>query len=303
MSTHPDDIDREERDALAGLEDQLESMRERHRDDPPLELLRAARADALPSELQDVVGRHLSESDWSRALAEGLEHDEPVLDPQAERRLYARIDEKLAQQRDSEGFKIWFRYALITPAIAVAVLAIWFVMYRPDQTISQPIVTPPVAVVPAPAEALPFRLALTKPDVRLSAAALTWRGAANDNQLLADLKPALDAYRQSDYETVDRLLTPLATQYPSAVEVPFYQGLARLFLARPALAIDSFATAEKVADDTFIADIMWYRAVAEQHAGNTVEARARLESLCHASRSPERACAVLEQLNAAAAKR
>lgn len=303
MSTHPDDIDREERDALAGLEDQLEAMRERHRDDPPLALLRAARADALPSDLQEVAGQHLSKSAWSRALVEGLEHDEPVLDSYAERRLYARIDEKLAQQRDGEGFKIWFRYALITPAIAVGVLAIWFVVYRPDQTISQPIATPPVAVAPPPAEALPFRLALSKPDVRLSAAALTWRGAANDNRLLVDLKPALDAYRQSDYETADRLLTPLATRYPSAVEVPFYQGIARLFLARPALAIDSFATAEKVADDTFIADIMWYRAVAEQHAGHTVEARARLESLCHGSRSPERACAALEQLNAAAPTR
>jgi hypothetical protein len=29
------------------------------------------------------------------------------------------------------------------------------------------------------------------------------------------------------------------------------------------------------------------------------EARARLESLCHGSRSPERACTALEQLNAA----
>lgn len=303
MSTHPDDIDREERDALAGLEEQLEALRDRHRGDPPLELLRAARADALPSELQDAAGEHLSKSEWSRALVEGLEHEEPVLDPQAHRRLYAKIDGRIAQERDSQGFKIWFRYLLITPAIAVAVLAIWFVVYRPDQTVLQPIATPPpVAVAPA-GDAPVFQLALDKPDVRLSPASLTWRGATNDNQLLADLKPALDAYRQNDYESTNRLLTPLATQYPNAVEVHFYQGISRLFLAEPALAINSFAAAEKVADDTFIADILWYRAIAEQHAGNNADARARLEALCHGSRSPQRACAALEQLNASSSGR
>jgi len=297
VSTDPDDIDREERDALAGLEDQLEAMRERHRGDPPLDLLRAARADALPSELQDVVGQHLSRSDWSRALVEGLEHEEPVLDSQAQRRLYARIDGRIAQERDSQGFKIWFRYLLVTPAIAVGVLAIWFVVYRPDQSVLQPIATPPpVAAIP-PADAPVFQLALDKPDVRLSPAALTWRGATSDNQLLADLKPALDAYRQNDYESTNRVLTALATRYPNAVEVHFYQGIARLFLAEPALAINSFAAAEEIADDTFIADVLWYRAIAEQHAGNDTDARARLETLCHGSRSPERACTALEQLN------
>ncbi len=299
MSSYPDDIDREEREALVGLEQQLDALRERHRDDPPLELLRAGRADALPPELQEAVGQHLAESEWSRTLVEGLEHDEPVLDPHAERRLYARIDGTLAQQRDSAGFKIWFRYALITPAIAVGVLAIWFVVYRPDRTISQPIATPPPVAVAPPVAAPPLQLAFNKPDVRLSAAALTWRGATSDNQLLADLKPALDAYRQNDYETANRLLTTLSSRYPSVVEVHFYQGISRLFLNDASAAINSFAAAEKVADDTFIADVMWYRAVAEQRAGNGAEARARLESLCHGSRSPERACTALEQLNAA----
>jgi hypothetical protein len=257
----------------------------------------------LPGWLLTVVrNRALSRSDVNGALVEGLNHDEPVLDPHAERRLYARIDGTLAQERDDERFKIWFRYALITPAIAVGVLAIWFVLYGPDRTMSQPIATLPVALAPS-ADAPPFRLSLSKPDVRLSAAALSRRGATNDNQLLADLEPALDAYRQNDYAVADRLLTSLERQYPNAVEVHFYQGISRLFLAEPALAIESFDAAEKVADDTFIADILWYRAIAEQHAGNNAEARARLESLCHGSRVPERSCAALEQLNAAVASR
>jgi len=298
VSTGPDDIDREEREALAGLEEQLDAVRERHRDDPPLALLRAARADALPSELQEAVDQHLANSEWSRALVDGLEQDEPVLDPHAARRLYATIDGKLAQQRDREGFKIWLRYGLITPAIAVAVLAIWFVVYRPDRAIA-PTSSPPVVAV-APPEARPlFTLALDKPDVKLSAAALTWRGAAGENALLADLKPALDAYRQNDYATSDRLLMALSTKYPNAVEVHFYQGVSRLFLSEARLAINAFDAAEKLADTTFLADILWYRAIAEQHAGNNADARTRLEALCRGSSSPERACAALEQLDAA----
>jgi hypothetical protein len=238
------------------------------------------------SGLQETVGQHLTESEWSRARVEGLEHEEPILDPHAERRLYARIDSSLASQRDSEGFKIWFRYLLITPAIAVGVLAIWFVVYRPDRAIA-PASSPPLVALAPPAAAPPFTLALDKPDVRLP-----------DKALLADLKPALDAYRQNDYATSNRLLTMLAERYPDAVEVHFYQGISRLFLSEPALAVSSFVAAEKVADDTFIADIMWYRAIAEQHAGNSAEARARLEALCHGSSSPQRACAALEQLNA-----
>lgn len=299
MSSPPDDLDREEREALAGLGEQLDAMRERHRADPPLELLRAARADALPSELQDAVSRHLAENEWSRALVEGLEQNEFVLDQHAQRRLYARLDEKLAQQRDSEGFKVWFRYALITPAIAVGVLAIWFVVYRPDRAIA-PASSPPVAAVAPPDAGPAFKLALIKPEVRLSAAALTWRGASNDNALLADLKPALDAYRQNDYAIANRLLTELSAKYPNAVEAHFYQGISRLFLADAPAAISAFDAAEKVADATFIADILWYRAIAEQHAGNNAEARTRLESLCHGSSRPERACAALEQLDAAA---
>ena len=38
-----------------GLEDQVEAMRRRHGTDPTFELLRAANADALPTELQEAV--------------------------------------------------------------------------------------------------------------------------------------------------------------------------------------------------------------------------------------------------------
>jgi len=55
--------DREEREGLAGLEAQLDAMQRRHRNDPPIELLRAAQADALPSGSR--IGTHLRERDES----------------------------------------------------------------------------------------------------------------------------------------------------------------------------------------------------------------------------------------------
>ena len=43
-----------------GTPDEIEELRKRHANDPPLELLRAARHDALPPDLQEEVGRFVS---------------------------------------------------------------------------------------------------------------------------------------------------------------------------------------------------------------------------------------------------
>jgi len=69
VSTNRDDWDREERQALADLEDQFDEMRQRHAGDPPIELLRAARAQVLPDDLQTSVSEHLAASAMSRTLA------------------------------------------------------------------------------------------------------------------------------------------------------------------------------------------------------------------------------------------
>ena len=71
----------------------------------------------------------------------------------------------------------------------------------------------------------------------------------------------------------------------------FYQGIARLFLADATGAIASLTTAGKIADSAFAWDIEWYRAVAEERAGNLAAARERLARLCQRAdtRAP-RAC-------------
>ena len=137
--------------------------------------------------------------------------------------------------------------------------------------------------------------------------ALTWRGSTTStddgNQLLAALKPGLDAYRQSDYATANRELTALDSRYPGTIEILFYQGVSRLFLEDYSGAIASFEAAEAASNDrTFAADVAWYRAVAEQRAGNVAQARAHLDAICSArGADAARACTAIEQMTAAPA--
>ena len=174
-----------------------------------------------------------------------------------------------------------------------------------DTEVGERMTPPETQVVEALPPAPPFLLPFEKPDVRLGMGALTWRGSTpsntDGNQLLVDLKPGLDAYRQGDYATADRELTALAGRYPGVVEILFYQGVSRLFLNDYAGAIPAFAAAEAVGDQTFVTDILWYRAVAEQRSGNALDARARLEDICNArGAGAARACAALEQIRKSA---
>jgi hypothetical protein len=310
VNTDRHDWDREEREALAGLENQIDAMRRRHIGGPPIELLRAAQADALPSDLQASVAEHLAASPMSRALAEGLGEDAPSLSAEDQDRLLARIvNEARKESAPSVGWG-WLRPVLLGTGVVAMASLVWIVSKETE--VGERIGAPETQVVVAlPPAAPPFLLPFEKPDVRLSMSALTWRGSkpasddaasAPGNQLLTDLKPGLDAYRRGDYAAADRELTALANRYPGTIEILFYQGVSRLFLEDPSGAIASFDAADTVGDRTFAADVAWYRAVAEQRAGNATAARARLESICGArGDDATRACTALEQLAKASA--
>ena len=300
MNTDRHDWDREEREALAGLEDQIDAMRRRHLTDPPLELLRAAHADALPSDLQASVSEHLAASPMSRALADGLGEDTPSLSAEDQERLLARIVNEARKESTPSLAWRWLRPVFLGTGVVAMASLVWIVSKETE--VGERISAPETQVVVAqPPAAPPFLLPFEKPDVRLSMSALTWRGskpASDDgNQLLTDLKPGLDAYRRGDYAAADRELTALASRYPGAIEILFYQGVSRLFLDDPSGAIASFDAADVIGDRTFAADVAWYRAVAEQRAGNALNARGRLEAICSArGDDAARACTALEQL-------
>lgn len=296
MNSDHDDWDRDEREALDGVRDQLELIRQRHRTDPSLDLLRAANADVLPEPLQERVAQHLSDSAWSRAIVEGLDQNDAALDAASQARLLGRVQRDLEREQRGSTARSWFRPVLIASAVAASAFLAWLIV-RPASTPDIPIST---EAVPQPSQATPFQLAFAKPDVRLSMAALTWRGGGSDNPLLADLKPAFDAYRQADYASADRELTALAEKYPGTIEILFYQGISRLYLNDGRGAVAALSAAEAVADATFIGDVRYYRAVAEQRAGNTNEARTRLDALCREKGTDSaRACTSLSDLESA----
>lgn len=305
MNTDRHDWDREEREALAGLEDQLDAMRRRHVDDPPIEMLRAAHADALPEDLQTPLSDHLAASAMSRTLAEGLGDDTPILSREEQNRLLARIMKDAKSEPAPKSGWGWLRPVLVGSGIVVLASLVWVVSKTTE--VGERLGPPETQVVVAlPSAAPPFLLPFDKPDVRLGMAALTWRGPSPTpdagNQLLADLRPGLDAYRQNDYVTANRELTALATRYPGTIEILFYQGVSRLFLEDYTGAIAAFEAADAVGDATFASDVSWYRAVAEQRAGNVAQARAHLEAICTARESDAaRACTALEQLSQASA--
>jgi tetratricopeptide (TPR) repeat protein len=319
VSTDQDDWDREERQALAGLGAQIDAMRRRHAGDPPIELLRAARADVLPEDLQTAVSEHLAASAMSRTLADGCDDEPPALSDAEQERLLARIVKEASASASAYGetgrerLWGWLRPVLVGSGIVAIASLVWVVSKRTE--VGERLGPPDTQVVVAlPPAVPPFLLPFEKPDVRLGMGALTWRGSKptssdDGNQLLADMKPGLDAYRQNDYAAANRELTALASRYPGTIEILFYQGVSRLFLNDYAGAIASFEAAEAIGDRTFAGDVAWYRAVAEQRSGRAAEARSRLDAICSARddrnvrlqpdpRDAVRACTALEQLAA-----
>jgi hypothetical protein len=313
MKPPADGWDRDEREAVEDLQDELTSLQARHRDDPPVDLLRAAEHDALPADLQAAAEQHVSKDSWSQTLLAGFgaaETAEVALAADAEDRILARIRSDTSASTKTETWS-WRWLAGLTAA-ATGLLAV-VLLLRPGADVpGQVRVTPPQPSSPSQSQsqpqpqpqppiaggrsAAPLSLSLEKPDVVLSLKALTWRGAgdANANPLVAGLKQPLDAFRRGDYAHADRELVALEPRFPEAVEVFFYGGVARLFLDEPKRAVASLRRASELADDSFTSRVAWYRAIAEERAGNDVEARRQLDTVCRAGGERAReACTAL----------
>jgi hypothetical protein len=297
MKTPADGWDREERDAIDALREELEALQARHHNDPGIDLLRAGHHDALPPDLQRRVADRLTNDPWARALVEGLDEAEPSFDMADQDRLLARIERDARRSEPSVRRWAWFRPALASAAVVAVVVSGWLVLRNSPEA-------PPVAPVPveqtvASAPAPPaYRVPLDAPEITISLAAMTWRGAG-DNPLLADLKVALDAFREGDYARADREFAALEPRYPDAIEVFFYGGVARLFVNDPQRAASALTRAGELADASFAPNVEWYRAIAEERTGNLAQARTRLDALCRGgSRRAEQACDAVRQIDA-----
>jgi hypothetical protein len=200
-----------------------------------------------------------------------------ALRPDGEARVLARI-RRDAPGSDAARARGFWRWGLLAAA-AATILVVAGVWTSRQGTGSWPEeIKPPEATVATPATQ--FRLALEKPDLRVSPSALAWRGPGGENTLLADLKPAFDAFRADDYSRADTEFSALSARYPASVEITLYQGVARLFLGNVEGAIASLTLAEGLADSSLAWEVAWYRAVADERAGNLAAVRGRLAGLC-----------------------
>ena len=300
MTPPADGWDRQEQEALRDLEQRFDALRERHRADPPIELLRAARAGVLPEELQEDVSRHLAERAWSRALLAGVASEEDVLDSEDEARLLVRIQKGATERPRRQSSWMWMSRPAFAVAAACVILVAGLLAWRSrashteDTRPSQPVV---VVATAAPAPTPAFHLKLEAPAVRLSVAVLTWRGAGQQNRLLTDLEPGLAAFKRGDYHIATAELSRLAGTYPDAFDVRYYQGVSRLFVNDISGAIDSLTAAERTADASFAPDVAWYLAVANERARKMDDVRRRLTPLCQrAAAHAADACAALQQI-------
>lgn len=312
MSKPRDSWDADEREALDGLESELAEIRRKHQDDPSLAMLRAADADALPPDLQARVARHLQDSKWSQALVHGLRESgaDDRMDAESEDRLFDRITREAQAAAPAAPRQRW-KPAMLMGGLAVAAsLLIAVVVSRPRTgTVAVPGVAVPsreekppnAGSTPAAPSRPALQIAYSKPDVRLSPSALTWRGEASANPFLRDLAPAFDAYRAGDYARAGAAFDRLSTKYPDAVEVLFYQGVSRMLAGNDADAIAPLEAAARLGNVAFADEVSWYLAVARQRSGRP-DARAGFADLCR-GKSPHAtaACAAVAQLDSSPA--
>ena len=305
MSNRRDDWDGDEREALDGLEAELEEIRRRHQDDPSLAMLRAAGQDALPQELQARVERHLRESAWSRALVDGLRETGAVdhLDAESEDRLFERIVRAAQAETDAAPVRSW-KAALMMGGLALAAsLLVAVLVSRPvTQTAGEP------AALPTPSEQPPvvgsspeakIDITFTKPDIKLSPAALTWRGDASATPFVEAAAPAFDAYRAGDHARAVVAFDQLSATYPTSIEVLFYQGVSRMLVGNDAAAVAPLQAAARLSSATFAEDIEWFLAVARVRSGD-LDAAATINSLCAGGGAhSSEACAAAAQLRSA----
>jgi hypothetical protein len=202
-----------------------------------------------------------------------------TLGPEDQARLLSQIERQARTESAPTHRPTPWRWGLMLAAASIIVITgtVWL-LNRNSGTL--PDVQAPESTVAVASPPPVFYLPLEKPDIKVSPAALAWRGPGGTNPLLADLKPAFDAFRASDYPRADREFSALSGKYPASIEIAFYQGVARLFVGNPQGAMVSLTAAGRLADSAFAWDVAWYQAVADERTGNLADARTRLTRLC-----------------------
>jgi hypothetical protein len=227
-----------------------------------------------PRDDWDADERDVLESDgFAHRLEEVRAHH--ALGPDDQARLLARIQREARASKPAPSTR-WRRWAVPIAAAAGILIAAIVILRDRDSALVKPSDAPAPAVAAAKPSPV-FYLPLEKPAIKISPAALGYRGPGGENSLLADLKPAFDAFRANDYERADREFSALSARYPKSVEIAFHQGIARMFIGDMTGAIASLAAAERLADSSLAWDVAWYprdrRRARGESGGRAREAR------------------------------
>jgi tetratricopeptide (TPR) repeat protein len=252
---------------------------------PPFRHLYAARVQSLPEELQSTVDRHVATCKVCASIqadADALP-TLPELTQNENRRIFSRVRRASRSGEGSRSALTWiFSWRAAFATLAAVVCAVLLVQ-QARRTVPAGSQTAAVSRH-EPAMQAHETLKLEKADVKLTLSILTWRGTGGDSQqFLADLGPALDAYRADRFADAARQLETLSGRYPASVETFFYLGVSRLFLGDHDSAIKALEKADGLASDSFSADVSWYLALAYFKSGRIADARSRLSSLAAGS--------------------
>jgi hypothetical protein len=301
MNGRKNDIGPREAELLKEFGTSFEGLRASHADCPKPELLLAAQSEVLSEETARSVGKHLEKCGFCKILLRDLNDGEVIATlPEEERRVRGRVvraggaSEKI-EKAGSGLLAVWLGWASPVAVLAgvVVVAVVWMRLHPPVAQVSP---APSVAVEPEKPAALQWE----KLPVKLQASSiLIWRGEPRNAQekYAAELTHALVYYRDGDYLDAVQQLRRVVKDFPRGVEGQLYLGVSQLALRQNPEAIPALSAAQRLGSEQFRDDASWYLALAYACTGDTQNALAELQALCHGkgNYSP-RACAGVREL-------
>ena len=248
---------------------------------PHPELLFARQSEALDADVRDRILAHVATCLACRRLADdfdGLGLAEP--DAEVEARVLARVTG--SPHRGRAGLLSLAAGLLVASGLGVT----WWYTRGNAPTSAPPVASQapavPVATPAQPPGVVVALWTITPAPVRLPLSSLGvprsgGTGATPSGDVLV---AALAPYQLGDYTGAVARLAEVVRDFPESGETHFYLGVSHLMAGNALQAVQSLSHATSRLPPARRAEAEWYLATAEQRAGLTDSARARVRSLC-----------------------
>ena len=265
----------------ARLRQHGEALRAERDGCPHPELLFARQSEALDADVRDRIRRACRDVPGLPTFGRGLRRTRPGRAGCRGRGARARASDRVAASR-ARGPALAGRRAPcgIGPRRHLVVHARQRPTSAPPVASQAPAV--PVATPAPPPGAVVALWTITPAPVRLPLSSLGvprsgGTGATPSGDVLV---AALAPYQLGDYTGAVARLSAVVRDFPESGEAHFYLGVSYLMAGDAIRAVDSLDHATSRLPEARRAEAEWYQATAEQRAGRTDEARARVRVLC-----------------------